>query len=116
MSDSGPAARAGSWFGPYRLVRLLRQGGMGEVYEAEDTRKGRMVALKLISQQFSGNAEFRARLQREADIAGRLTEPHVVPTRCIASKAAIWCCSISGCPTWTAWTCCARCGAHPQSR
>ncbi len=79
MSDSGPAARAGSWFGPYRLVRLLRQGGMGEVYEAEDTRKGRMVALKLISQQFSGNSEFRARLQREADIAGRLTEPHVVP-------------------------------------
>lgn len=79
MSDSGPASRAGSWFGPYRLVRLLRQGGMGEVYEAEDTRKRRMVALKLISQQFSGNSQFRARLQREADIAGRLTEPHVVP-------------------------------------
>ncbi|OMB95437.1 serine/threonine-protein kinase PknD [Mycobacterium colombiense] len=79
MSDSAPASRVGSWFGPYRLVRLLRQGGMGEVYEAEDTRKGRMVALKLISQQFSGNLEFRARLQREADIAGRLTEPHVVP-------------------------------------
>jgi serine/threonine-protein kinase len=52
---------------------------MGEVYEAEDTRKGRMVALKLISRQFSDNPEFRARLQREADIAGRLTEPHVVP-------------------------------------
>jgi serine/threonine-protein kinase len=79
VSDSGPASRVGSWFGPYRLVRLLRQGGMGEVYEAEDTRKGRMVALKLISQQFTGNSEFRARLQREADIAGRLTEPHVVP-------------------------------------
>jgi len=79
VSDSGPPSRAGSWFGPYRLVRLLRQGGMGEVYEAEDTRKHRMVALKLISQQFSGNSEFRARLQREADIAGRLTEPHVVP-------------------------------------
>lgn len=79
MSDSGPASRVGSWFGPYRLVRLLRQGGMGEVYEAEDARKRRLVALKLISQQFSGNAEFSARLQREADIAGRLTEPHVVP-------------------------------------
>ncbi|OBI41097.1 serine/threonine-protein kinase PknD [Mycobacterium colombiense] len=79
MSDRAPAAREGSWFGPYRLVRLLRQGGMGEVYEAEDTRKRRMVALKLISSEFSGNAEFRARLQREADIAGRLTEPHVVP-------------------------------------
>ena len=79
MTDSGPASHAESWFGPYRLTRLLGRGGMGEVYEAEDTRKRRMVALKLISREFSGNAEFRARLQREADIAGRLTEPHVVP-------------------------------------
>lgn len=49
---------------------------MGEVYEAEDTRKHRVVALKLISPQYSDNAVFRARMQREADTAGRLTEPH----------------------------------------
>jgi serine/threonine-protein kinase len=76
---SEPGSRVGSWFGPYRLMRLLGRGGMGEVYEAEDTRKHRIVALKLISAQFSGNPEFRARMQREADTAGRLTEPHVVP-------------------------------------
>jgi serine/threonine-protein kinase len=52
---------------------------MGEVYEAEDTRKHRVVALKLISPEFSGNSSFRERMQREADAAGRLTEPHVVP-------------------------------------
>ncbi len=52
---------------------------MGEVYEAEDTRKRRVVALKLISEQFSGNPVFTMRMQREADAAGRLTEPHVVP-------------------------------------
>jgi serine/threonine-protein kinase len=57
----------------------LGRGGMGEVYEAEDTRKHRIVALKLISHQFSTDATFRARMQREADTAGRLTEPHIVP-------------------------------------
>lgn len=76
---SEPGSRVGTWFGPYQLRRLLGRGGMGEVYEAEDTRKHRVVALKLISSQFSGNPEFRARMQREADTAGRLTEPHVVP-------------------------------------
>lgn len=72
-------SRVGLRFGPYQLRRLLGRGGMGEVYEAEDTRKHRVVALKLISREFSTDATFRARMQREADTAGRLTEPHIVP-------------------------------------
>ena len=79
MSDTESASRVGSRFGPYQLMRLLGRGGMGEVYQAEDTRKHRVVALKLISQEFSTDAMFRARMQREADTAGRLTEPHIVP-------------------------------------
>jgi serine/threonine protein kinase, bacterial len=72
-------SRVGTRFGPYQLLRLLGRGGMGEVYQAEDTRKHRVVALKLISQELSTDAMFRARMQREADTAGRLSEPHIVP-------------------------------------
>jgi serine/threonine-protein kinase len=52
---------------------------MGEVYEAEDTVRQRLVALKLLSPIMSRDPVFRARMKREAYTAGRLTEPHVVP-------------------------------------
>jgi serine/threonine protein kinase len=41
-----PKSREGTQFGPYRLLRLIGKGGMGEVYEAQDTVKDRIVALK----------------------------------------------------------------------
>jgi serine/threonine protein kinase len=79
MNEARPGPRAGSGFGPYQLRRLLGRGGMGEVYEAYDTVKDRVVALKLVSEQVSSDDVFRRRLQREAQTAGRLQEPHIVP-------------------------------------
>ncbi len=66
-------------FGPYLLKRLIGSGGMGSVYEAQDTVMDRVVALKLISGAYAQDPEYRQRLQREARIAGRLQDPHVVP-------------------------------------
>lgn len=76
---SEPKSREGTMFGHYRLLRLIGKGGMGEVYEAEDTVKDRVVALKLLPEGVSHDSVFRKRLQREAHSAGRLQEPHVVP-------------------------------------
>jgi serine/threonine protein kinase len=78
MSDT-QGSRAGSTFGPYHLKRLLGRGGMGEVYEAEHTVKEWTVAVKVMTAEFSKDPVFRERMKREARIAGRLQEPHVVP-------------------------------------
>ena len=77
--NSARDSRVGTRFGPYLLKRQLGSGGMGEVYEAVDTVRQRVVALKLLSERLSHDPVFRMRMQREARNAGRLQEPHVVP-------------------------------------
>jgi serine/threonine protein kinase len=65
--------------GPYRLEGLLGRGGMGEVYRAFDTRRGRAVALKILPPEIARDESFRARFRRESDSAARLQDPHVIP-------------------------------------
>lgn len=68
----------GSTFAGYRIMRLLGSGGMGEVYLAEHPRLPRRDALKILPADVSADPEYRARFNREADLASTLWHPHIV--------------------------------------
>ncbi|WP_425302318.1 protein kinase domain-containing protein [Nocardia neocaledoniensis] len=74
-----PGSRTGSRFGPYELRSMLGKGGMGEVYEAYDTGKDRVVALKLLAPELAQDPAYQVRFRRESQAAAKLAEPHVIP-------------------------------------
>ena len=67
----------GETIGPFRVLRKLGAGGMGEVFLAEDNRLGRLVALKSPSASWLESPDARARLQREARAAARLNDSRI---------------------------------------
>ena len=66
-------------FGPYRLEALLGRGGMGEVFRAFDNDHERLVALKRLAAHLADDPEFQGRFRREAQLAAKLRNPHIVP-------------------------------------
>ena len=68
---------AGEKLGPFRIERILGQGGMGTVYEAFDTSLHRRVALKVLAEEHARDRETVDRFQREARSAGSLTHPNI---------------------------------------
>ena len=63
--------------GRYRLQRLIATGGMGQVWEAVDSRLGRRVAVKVLKQEFSSDPEFLERFRAEARIVAMLNHPGI---------------------------------------
>ncbi len=67
----------GQTLGHYRVVEKIGAGGMGEVYRAEDTKLGRDVALKVLSERLTHDATRLARFEREARVLASLNHPNI---------------------------------------
>src|SRR5712691_9959335 len=68
---------AGANLSHYRIVSKLGEGGMGEVYLAEDTRLHRKVALKILPAELAANQDRMRRFTQEATAAAALNHPNI---------------------------------------
>jgi eukaryotic-like serine/threonine-protein kinase len=69
----GPGVR----LGPYEIVSIVGAGGMGRVYRARDVRLDRIVAIKLLPEEFSARVDRRQRFQHEARLISALNHPNI---------------------------------------
>src|SRR2546427_2003475 len=78
MAEGQPSLFAGQALNHYTILALLGEGGMGEVYLAEDTRLKRKVALKLLPAELTANSDRLRRFEQEAQAASALNHPNIL--------------------------------------
>ena len=86
LQDRGRFSVLGRQISHYRVTGKLGLGGMGVVYEAEDTRLARLVALKFLPEELADDADAVRRLKREAQIIALLQHPHICTVYDIGSE------------------------------
>ncbi len=67
----------GTRLGPYSVTAKIGEGGMGEVYQARDTKLDRDVALKVLPEAFTSDPDRLARFEREAKVLASLNHPNI---------------------------------------
>ncbi|HVE70227.1 MAG TPA: protein kinase [Thermoanaerobaculia bacterium] len=70
--------QAGSKVGPYEVISLIGEGGMGQVYRGRDPRLGRDIAIKILARDAARDTEAIARLEREARAIAALSHPNIL--------------------------------------
>ena len=68
---------AGTHLGSYEVLAPIGAGGMGEVYQAHDTKLGRDVAIKVLPEAFAHDPQRLSRFQREAKLLASLNHPNI---------------------------------------
>ena len=71
------AFASGTRLGPYEIAAQIGEGGMGEVYQATDTKLKRDVAIKVLPSHVAADPERLARFQREAEVLASLNHPNI---------------------------------------
>lgn len=78
LNGTAMSLAPGAHLGPYEIVTAIGAGGMGEVYQARDTRLDRAVAIKVLSRRTQDDNDLQRRFEHEARAASALNHPNIL--------------------------------------